>query len=399
VLAALALAIALLLTAGAPAQAPAGPSIQITDGTLRQTGQRLELRLRFSAPLAAERLQAREGRVVCVVLDARTTTRRSACISRSGRRLRVTLGAIDEAGNRTGGGRVVRSARVRLSGDRLALRAPARALRVRLGRMLDWQALLRFNDGGPCTAALASDPSACTSRFPASGEAALHTRSQRRPLFARLGRLRLLATGDSMIQIIDSYLKQRLAKRRRTKVRSDAHISTGISKPSLLDWVKEAAGQAASWKPDVTVVFIGANDGFAMKTPSGARAACCGAAWTAEYARRVRSMMRSYRRGGRSIVYWLLLPTAKRATFAQVFRPVNEAIRHAAGPFGAGVRVIDLVRVFTPGGVFRQTMVFRGKQVNVRQADGVHLSTAGASIAATLVIERLRADHLLPRGR
>ncbi len=63
------------------------------------------------------------------------------------------------------------------------------------------------------------------------------------------------------------------------------------------------------------------------------------------------------------------------------------------------MRLIDLAKVFTPGGVFRNTMVFRGRRRTVRQGDGVHLSTAGASIAATLIIERLRADHALPRRK
>lgn len=65
--------------------------------------------------------------------------------------------------------------------------------------------------------------------------------------------------------------------------------------------------------------------------------------------------------------------------------------------FPSGVRVLDMVKVFTPGGVFRHSMVFRGHRVTVRQGDGIHFSTGGASIAATLVIERLRHDHLLPR--
>jgi hypothetical protein len=52
-----------------------------------------------------------------------------------------------------------------------------------------------------------------------------------------------------MIQIIDGYLKARLAPR-GVRVRSDALISTGISKPSLLDWRAQARRQAAR-KPDV----------------------------------------------------------------------------------------------------------------------------------------------------
>ncbi|MEA2142638.1 MAG: hypothetical protein QOI64_1068, partial [Solirubrobacteraceae bacterium] len=47
------------------------------------------------------------------------------------------------------------------------------------------------------------------------------------------------------------------------------------------------------------------------------------------------------------------------------------------------------------GGRFRQTITFRGRTIDARQPDGIHLSFAGASVAATLVIDRLRADGAL----
>ncbi|MDP2712919.1 MAG: GDSL-type esterase/lipase family protein, partial [Solirubrobacteraceae bacterium] len=274
---------------------------------------------------------------------------------------------------------------------------PARALRVTLGGPVSWQATVTWDDGGPC--AQSPEPHGCAQTVPRTGARQLRTRAQRRPAFVRGGRLRLLATGDSMIQIVDGFLKQRLERRRATSVRSDARISTGLSKPSLLDWVARARSQARSLRPDVTVMMIGANDGFPMKARGGASVACCDAGWVAEYARRVESMMRSYRRGGRSYVYWMTLPAPRGSTFAQIYGAVNAAIRRAATRVGAGVRVIDLAAVFTPGGRFRQHVTFRGRTVSARQRDGVHLSTAGASIAATLLIDRLRADGALPRLR
>jgi hypothetical protein len=108
-------------------------------------------------------------------------------------------------------------------------------------------------------------------------------------------------------------------------------------------------------------------------------------------------MMRSYRRGGRSLVYWMTLPAPRGANFARVFNAVNPAIRRAAARVGSGVRVIELGRVFTPGGRFRQSVTYHGKTVSARQPDGVHLSAAGARIAASIVIARLRADRALPR--
>jgi hypothetical protein len=205
----------------------------------------------------------------------------------------------------------------------------------------------------------------------------------------RGGRLKVLATGDSMIQIIDSYLQQRIGSG-RTRVRSDAHISTGISKPSLLDWPAHAVRRARGMRPDVTVMFLGANDGFAMRG-----AACCGRPWRAEYARRARGMMRTYARGGRGRVYWLLLPAPRGGAFRQVYFAVNAALRRAARGLEDDVRLIDLVEVFTPGWRYRDSMPIDGRTVRVRQDDGVHLNTTGASLAATLVIRALRRDRIL----
>jgi lysophospholipase L1-like esterase len=206
----------------------------------------------------------------------------------------------------------------------------------------------------------------------------------------RSSHLKVLATGDSMIQILDDDLGARLAARGPVRLTRDAHISTGITKPFMLDWVAHAAASARSAKPDVTVVFLGANDGF----PIGS-APCCGGLWQARYAKRAARMMRSYARGGRSQVYWLLLPTPRRKAFVDIYRTVNRALRAAAARFPGVVELIDLGKVFTPGGRFRQTMVWHGRRESVRQADGVHLSVAGAAIAAQVVQQRMRDDRLV----
>jgi lysophospholipase L1-like esterase len=389
-----ALVLVLAAPGAAAAQAPPpAPSLRIVSAGLRQVDQRLRLRLRFTRALPVEEIEPAKGRFVCLVLGPQVPTRRRVCVSRRNGTLRATLSALDTRGKARGRALELRRADVEVDDDVLVLKASLTSLRVKAGRPVTWQALVTWKDGGPCEAV----PGACTQVVPRSGVRELRTRGPRRPAFVGKGHLRLLATGDSMIQIIDSFLKQRLERRRATRVRSDARISTGLSKPFMLDWVKKAREQARSVRPDVTAIFIGANDGFPMKTRTGARLPCCGAGWVAEYARRVESMMRSYMRGGRSYVYWMTLPTPRRGDFARIYRAVNKAIKRAAGRAGRGARVIDLVKVFTPGGRFRQVVRFRGKTIDARQGDGVHLSTAGAAIAATLLIDRLRADHALPR--
>ena len=203
------------------------------------------------------------------------------------------------------------------------------------------------------------------------------------------GTLRLLATGDSMIQYVDSDLKQRLGPR-GVGVRSDARISTGLSKPFLLNWPVHAAQQARRLRPDVTVAFIGANDGF----PFGG-VDCCGEAWVAAYAGRAEAMMRSWSRQGRGLVYGLTLPAPEPAQWRAVYPAVNRAIKRAAARFGGAVKVLDIARTFTPGYRFRKSMTWQGRRETVRQDDGVHLSAAGASIAETLVERALRRDGVL----
>ncbi len=194
----------------------------------------------------------------------------------------------------------------------------------------------------------------------------------------------VLATGDSMMQGIDGFLTDELGDAAR--VRSDVRPSTGIGKGTY--WMPWAAAQVAKLRPSVTVMSIGANEGFAMPTPGGASAACCGEPWVAEYARRVRKMMRTYRRHGRGRVLWLTLPMPRDARHVPVFGAVNRAILRAADGLSA-VKVVRMDLLFTPAG-YREVMRYRGKNVRVREIDGVHLSISGTAIAATAIARELR---------
>lgn len=209
-------------------------------------------------------------------------------------------------------------------------------------------------------------------------------------------KLRVLATGDSMVQYVDTSLSKRLEPGGDVSVRSDARVSTGISKLSGLDWVQHARGQAGGFRPDATVVFIGANDGFPLRAASRRKKVrCCGRAWVKAYSLRARQMMAAYARRGAGQVYWLTLPAPRPTQWRNIYAAVNRALRRAASRFGDEVKIVDLGKVFTPGWRFRRTMRWHGQTVVVRQGDGVHLTAAGASIAAELVNACMRAGHAL----
>jgi lysophospholipase L1-like esterase len=210
----------------------------------------------------------------------------------------------------------------------------------------------------------------------------------RRPLKA------VLVTGDSMVQPLDAEVARSLAPK-SIKVVRDAHVGTGISDTSIVDWGKLSISQVAKHKPDAVVMFMGANDGFPMKV--GTREVkCCGADWAAEYAYRARRMMDTYRRGGAARVYWLLLPTYRSAARNKIAHVVNAAIYAAASPYRAQVRILDMGAIFTPGNKYRDAMTVDGHDQIVRQADGVHLNGTGSRVAADDVIQALRGDFTGP---
>ena len=208
------------------------------------------------------------------------------------------------------------------------------------------------------------------------------------------GRLRLLAAGDSEMQILDGLLAADLGGH-GVAVTSDARISTGLTKPFMFNWLSHAARQAASLRPDVSVVFIGANDGFAVSAPGGGQVNCCGPGWSAGYANLVAEMMRSYLRGQAGRVYWFVLPAPRPANFVPVFNAINAGIRAAAARFPGRVALIDADAVFTPGNVFRNYMFYAGHGFTVHESDGVHLSAASDAVAAGIVTRRLLADHVI----
>jgi hypothetical protein len=270
----------------------------------------------------------------------------------------------------------------------IADRLPFAAAATQITGWLSPDEKLGNSGGGFSAATTGSGPSRVSPQ--AFTPAQLGVRPTPRPLRS------LLITGDSMSQPLDAELARRVAARGVRPIR-DAHLGTGISKSFLVDWGRLSARQAQRIHPDAVVVFLGANEGFPMKTAAGTTAHCCGAAWAAEYATRARAVMDAYRRGGRAEVYWLLLPAPRDPARARIARTVNAAIRVAAGAFGAQVSVVDVAAVFTPGGRFRSAMPVGGRDRIVRSPDGIHLTEVGAGLLADQMVGRLRGVFALGR--
>ena len=115
------------------------------------------------------------------------------------------------------------------------------------------------------------------------------------PAAAEAAPVRVLVTGDSLVQPLDE-LMVRPIERRGGRAMKDPRPGSGITRPLVLDWVRHARRQVRKRRPQATVVFIGAGDTEPLTSASGPRVACCRRAWIDAYADRVERMMRTYMR-------------------------------------------------------------------------------------------------------
>lgn len=203
---------------------------------------------------------------------------------------------------------------------------------------------------------------------------------------------RLLVTGDSMSQPLDSELARRLTDGQAIQVTREPKLGSGISKTFPVDWAKLSRQLADREKPDAVVMFLGANEGFPL-APVGTskEVECCAVGWAQEYAFRVRQVMNTFRRGGQARVYWLTLPLPRDPERRKIAQVVNAAIRVAVQPYRAQARVIEMEALFTPDDTYRESL----NGTLVRDADGIHLNDAGAKLAADPVMRALEADFRL----
>ncbi len=195
----------------------------------------------------------------------------------------------------------------------------------------------------------------------------------------------VLVTGDSLMDGVDSFIEDGLL--RTAPVKSETFPGRGISKIGF-DWPATAESQVNRFKPRATVVFLGGNDGFPMQSPAGQTIQCCGEPWISEYTRRVDRMMRSYLGGGRELV-WLTIPAPEDRDAVPLFAAVNTAVRRA-GAANPSAKIVPVDELLTPGFTYRAFMEIGGKRVRVRGSDGTHLSIAGASFVADVVLRTLR---------
>jgi hypothetical protein len=98
--------------------------------------------------------------------------------------------------------------------------------------------------------------------------------------------------------------------------------------------------------------------------------------------------MQTFLREGRGRVVWLTPPEPRWGPRADITHATNVAVERAASGL-KGVQVIRIDLMFAPHG-YTDVVTYRGREVRVRESDGIHLNVAGTAIAAKAVAQAIR---------
>ncbi len=214
---------------------------------------------------------------------------------------------------------------------------------------------------------------------PAAGAAGAPERSERGPV---------LMVGDSMMKLLSIAFEKEFRKR-GIEAASFASLGSGLVRLDAFDWFGKVNELMDAHRPGTVVVVLGANDDQTLLSDSGVTVARGSDLWDQAYAGRLAKMMDLFAAKGARRVIWILLPDMQQ--------PVQHRYAEHFNALLAGVaKDRPFVTIFDPRPSLRRrtkdaytaTLVGPdGQIIQVRAADGVHLSKDGAERVAAAVVQ------------
>jgi len=199
--------------------------------------------------------------------------------------------------------------------------------------------------------------------------------------------LRVLEIGDSLGIDLGDQLEAQLDASAVASTMVASVGDSGLSNTTYLDWPRHLAGLLATDRPEIVVIFIGANDDQGLDV-NGIASAPGTLAWVAAYSRRVDDLVHEATGSGARVV-WVGMPLmANSALNAAMQREDSIYARETASVSAA--LYVSSVAALDPSGVYETNGEdLSGRQAALRTPDGVHLTPAGAGVLARAVIRAL----------
>ncbi len=210
--------------------------------------------------------------------------------------------------------------------------------------------------------------------------------------------LRLYIGGDSMAGQFGRPFAALAEETGLIEARLDYHVNSGLSRPDYFDWPQRLIDMVVGTKAEAVVFLVGGNDAQDVEW-EGRVLDVDSRAWLDLYRVRVAEAMEIASAGGRR-VYWIGQPIMKDEVYAARMARLNEVYEETAAEH-EGVTYIDAWTLFADedGGYAAYLRDAGGELVRMRQADGTHLTRAGADRLAARVLDVVCRDWGIEEAR
>ena len=213
--------------------------------------------------------------------------------------------------------------------------------------------------------------------------------SKRKPL----GNCKILLVGDSLGNNLAYGMLGQLTKEPTLKFVRKAKSSTGLSNAWFYNWHNNLATFLKQEKPNLVVVFLGAND--RQNYVVNNKVQNFGTeAWKKTYRSNVTKIAAASTKAG-AYVLWVGMPIMKPYNYAKGITTIDEQFAMAV-PLVPGATYLP-TRAFTAdaSGAYREGALVNGTYSQLRGQDGIHFTAMGQNVLATYVINSIvRTYHV-----
>ncbi len=206
-----------------------------------------------------------------------------------------------------------------------------------------------------------------------------------------LGTCKILLIGDSLGNNLGYGMIGQLSYKHSLRYVLRAKASTGLSNSWFYNWPNNLATMLKNDKPNLVVVFLGANDRQNMKV-DGKILTFGTASWKRAYSASIVKVAGLATKSG-AYVLWVGLPIMKPYTYNQGMALIT-SLYAASAPRVSGATQVALWS-FTAdrNGNYREYARVNGVNTKIRGTDGIHFTQVGQNVIATYVINKLSAIY------
>jgi hypothetical protein len=181
-----------------------------------------------------------------------------------------------------------------------------------------------------------------------------------------------------------------------------AKSASGLVRPDFFDWDDQSKRQVEFRKPDLVIVFMGANDGQDIPSWQGSSRVGWGdESWPAAYRARVDDFLgnltMSVEGQDGADVMWLALPKMPSPSLERKLTIIRGVHEQAVAALGAHGSYLDTTQyLIDDQGQLMVSTEVRGKQREIRSEDGVHFTMSGCEYLADKIYPEVLTRLGLP---